>query len=147
MNTRRINTTNLPQFANSVIGFDKLFETLENQFESNRNSGTYPPYNVVQLDENDYMVSIAVAGFRMEDLEIMREKNMLRIEGTAPEQAEVATYLHKGIAGRSFRRDFTLADYIEVEDANLEYGVLNIKLKRLIPEAAQPKRIEITHKV
>jgi molecular chaperone IbpA len=144
MNTRRINTTNLPQFANSAIGFDKLFETLEKQFAATSQSGTYPPYNVVQLDENEYMVSIAVAGFRMEDLDIVREKNILRIEGTAPEQAEGVTYLHKGIAGRSFRRDFTLADYIEVEDATLEYGVLNIKLKRLVPEALQPKRISIT---
>lgn len=145
MNTRRINTTNLPSFANSAIGFDKLFDTLEKQFASSQ-TGTYPPYNVVQLGENDYMVSIAVAGFRMEDLEIVRDKNVLRIEGTAPEQAENVTYLHKGLAGRSFRRDFTLADHIEVEEATLEYGVLNIKLVRHIPEALQPKRISITHK-
>lgn len=146
MNTRRINTTNLPSFANSAIGFDKLFDTLEKQLATTSQSGTYPPYNVVQLDENEFMVSIAVAGFRMEDLDIVRDKNILRIEGTAPEQANDVTYLHKGIAGRSFRREFTLADHIQVEDATLEYGVLNIHLQRIIPEELQPKRIKITHK-
>lgn len=145
MTTRRITTQTYPAFHNSAIGFDKLFDTLEKQF-ANSASGGYPPYNVIQLDENEYLVSLAVAGFRMEDLEIVRDKNILRIEGTAPEVTETVTYLHKGIAGRSFRREFTLADFIEVEDAVLELGVLNISLKRHVPESMQPKRIEITYK-
>jgi molecular chaperone IbpA len=89
------------------------------------------------------MISIAVAGFGMDNLEITKDKNVLVIEGTTPPGDEDVNYLHKGIGGRNFRREFTLADHVEVENAGLELGMLNIYLKREVPEALQPKKIEI----
>jgi molecular chaperone IbpA len=89
------------------------------------------------------MISLAVAGFGMDNLEITKDGNILTIEGTSPKGDEKVNYLHKGIGGRNFRREFTLADHVEVEGANLELGMLNIHLKREIPEEMKPKKIEI----
>jgi molecular chaperone IbpA len=90
------------------------------------------------------MISLAVAGFGMDNLEITKDGNILTIEGTAPKGGETVNYLHKGIGGRNFRREFTLADHVEVENAGLELGMLNIHLKREVPEELQPKKIAIT---
>ena len=90
------------------------------------------------------MISLAVAGFGMDNLEITKDKNILRIEGTAPKGDENVNYLHKGIGGRSFRREFTLADHVEVTGATLELGMLNVHLTREVPEELQPKKIAIT---
>jgi molecular chaperone IbpA len=119
-----------------------MFNELERQFANSASQG-YPPYNIAQLDEDQYMISIAVAGFGMDDLEIVKDKNILRIEGTSPKGEETVNYLHKGIGARNFRREFTLADHVEIVDANLSLGMLNIRLKREIPEELQPKKIEI----
>jgi molecular chaperone IbpA len=119
-----------------------MFNELERQFANSASQG-YPPYNIAQLDEDQYMISIAVAGFDMDNLEIVKDKNILRIEGTSPKGEETVNYLHKGIGARNFRREFTLADHVEVVDANLSLGMLNIRLKREIPEEFQPKKIEI----
>jgi molecular chaperone IbpA len=119
-----------------------MFNELERQFANSASQG-YPPYNIAQLDEDQYMISIAVAGFDMDDLEIVKDKNILRIEGTSPKGEETVNYLHKGIGARNFRREFTLADHVEVVDANLSLGMLNVRLKREIPEEFQPKKIEI----
>jgi molecular chaperone IbpA len=89
------------------------------------------------------MITLAVAGFTMEELDITLEKNVLTIEGSATKADEEKNYLHKGIGGRNFRRQFTLAEHIEVEDAGLDLGMLNIHLKRNVPEAEQPKKIQI----
>ena len=138
----RLTTFDLPQFTRSTVGFDRLFDELSREF-ANGKGISYPPYNVIQDDEDSYTIEIAVAGFGMENLDITLDKNTLTIEGTAPEVAEDVTYLHKGIAGRNFRRQFTLADHIEVVDATLDLGILNIKLKRFVPEELQPKKIAI----
>jgi molecular chaperone IbpA len=111
-------------------------------FENTKSSG-YPPYNIEQINDNEYMITLAVAGFAMEDLDITLEKNVLTIEGSAAKADEEKNYLHKGIGGRNFRRQFTLAEHIEVEDAGLDLGMLNIHLKRNVPEAEQPKKIQI----
>jgi molecular chaperone IbpA len=89
------------------------------------------------------MISVAVAGFGMDNLDITKDGKILRIEGTAPKGDEDVNYLHKGIGGRNFRREFTLADYVEVAGATLELGMLNVHLKREVPEALQPKKIAI----
>jgi molecular chaperone IbpA len=89
------------------------------------------------------MISLAVAGFGMDNLDITLEKNVLTVEGTAPTGGEEVNYLHKGIGGRNFRRQFTLAEHIEVEQAGLELGMLNIHLVRNVPEAQKPKKIAI----
>jgi molecular chaperone IbpA len=138
----RLTTLDLPSFHRATVGFDRMFNELERQFANSSSQG-YPPYNIVQLSEDDYTISIAVAGFSMDDLEITKDKNILRIEGTSPKGDDTVNYLHKGIGGRNFRREFTLADHVEVEGATLELGMLNISLKREVPEALQPKKIAI----
>jgi molecular chaperone IbpA len=138
----RLTTLDLPTFHRATIGFDRLFNEMEARFANSASQG-YPPYNIVQNGDDEYVISIAVAGFGMEDLEITKERNILRIEGTSPKGDETVNYLHKGIGGRNFRREFTLADHVEIVDANLSLGMLNIRLKREIPEELQPKKIEI----
>jgi molecular chaperone IbpA len=116
---------------------------MDRAFENSKSSG-YPPYNIVQINEDEYMISIAVAGFGMDNLDITLDKRILTVEGTAPKGDEEVNYLHKGIGGRNFRRQFTLAEHVEVENASLELGMLNIHLKRYVPEELQPKKIEIS---
>lgn len=139
----RLTTLDLPALHRATIGFDRLFDEMGRQF-ANSTPQTYPPYNIVQVTDDEYMISVAVAGFGMDNLEIVKDKNVLRIEGTSPKGNESVHYLHKGIGGRNFRREFTLADHVEVEGASLELGMLNVHLKRHVPEELQPKKIAIT---
>jgi molecular chaperone IbpA len=136
-------TFDLTPFTRSTVGFDRIFDELDRQFANSTSTG-YPPYNIVQLTEDEYMVTLAVAGFDMGSIDITKDKNTLTVEGTAPAVNQSVTYLHKGIAGRNFRRQFTLADYVEVESATLDLGMLTIHLKRHVPAEMQPKRIAIT---
>ena len=139
----RTMTLDFPQFTRSTVGFDRLFDELQREFANSKTTG-YPPYNVAEINDNEWMISIAVAGFGMDNLDITLDKNTLTVEGTAPVGGEDVKYLHKGIAGRNFRRQFTLAEHIEVANATLELGMLNIHLKRNVPEELQPKKIAIT---
>ena len=141
--TRTLTTLDLPNFQRATIGFDRMFNELERQFANSPNGNGYPPYNIAQVNEDEYMILLAVAGFGMDNLSIEQEKNILTIEGTTPQGDEDVNYLHKGIAGRNFRREFTLADHVEVVDASLQLGMLNIQLKREVPEELQPKKIKI----
>ncbi len=138
----RLTTLNLPDFHRATIGFDRMFNELNREFANSKTQG-YPPYNVVEINEDEYMISLAVAGFGMNNLDITLEKNVLTVEGTTPPGGEDVNYLHKGIGGRNFRRQFTLAEHIEVEQAGLELGMLNIHLIRNVPEAQKPKKITI----
>jgi len=140
----RLTTLDLPNFHRATVGFDRLFNELDRQFTNSAKGSTYPPYNIAQINDDEYMISIAAAGFGMDNLDITKDKNILRIEGKAPIGDENVNYLHKGIAGRNFRREFTLADHVEVEGATLELGMLNLHLKREVPEELQPKKIAIT---
>lgn len=140
--TRHMTTLELPALQSATIGFDRLFHELDRQFSNSRSSG-YPPYNLAEINENEWMISIAVAGFGMDNLEVIKDGNLLRIEGNSPKGDEEVNYLHKGIAERNFRREFTLADHVEVENATLDLGMLNIHLKREVPEELQPKTIKI----
>jgi molecular chaperone IbpA len=115
---------------------------MESRFANSASQG-YPPYNIAQINEDEYMISLAVAGFGMDNLDITKDKQTLRIEGTSPKGDEHVNYLHKGIGGRNFRREFTLAEHVEVQGATLELGMLNIHLKREVPEELQPKKIAI----
>jgi molecular chaperone IbpA len=143
MTRQRLTTLDLPHFHRATIGFDQMFNELERQFANSPNGNGYPPYNIAQINEDEYMISLAVAGFGMDNLEIEKDGKMLRIEGTAPKGDDEVNYLHKGIGGRNFRREFTLADHVEVESAGLELGMLNVHLKRNVPEELQPKKIKI----
>jgi len=139
----RLTTLDIPNLHRATIGFDRMFNELERQFANSPNGNGYPPYNIAQINDDEYMISVAVAGFGMDNLDITKDGKILRIEGTAPKGDEDVNYLHKGIGGRNFRREFTLADHVEVHCANLELGMLNIHLKRELPEELQPKKIEI----
>ena len=139
----RLTTLNLPHLHKATIGFDRLFNELERGFANSPNGNGYPPYNIAQINEDEYMISVAVAGFGMDNLEITKDGNLLTVEGTAPKGDESVNYLHKGIGGRNFRREFTLADYVEVAGATLELGMLNVHLTREVPDALQPKKIAI----
>ena len=132
-------------FNRATIGFDRIFDDLDRVL-SNPNTNTYPPYNIEKLSENEFVISVAVAGFTMDDLEITHDNNELTVTGTSPAPKEDVTFLHKGIATRSFTRVFTVADHVEVTNAELENGLLNVYLKREIPEELQPKKIAITYK-
>jgi molecular chaperone IbpA len=146
MNAR---TFDLTPFHRATVGFDKLFDLVDRQFANSPNQG-YPPYNIVKHDENTYGIELAVAGFKLEDLTITQDKNELVIEGIPAvfdeETQRAGEYLHKGIATRSFKRVFTLANYVEVKGAQLELGVLSVILERNVPEALLPKKIAIGYK-
>lgn len=138
----RLTTLNLPDFHRATIGFDRMFNQLNQEFANSKSQG-YPPYNVIQESDDEYTISLAIAGFSMDDLDITLEKDTLTIEGTSPDVPEGKNYLHKGIGNRNFRRQFTLAEHIEVEGAELENGMLHINLVRNVPEAQKPKKISI----
>ena len=125
----------------SVVGFDRLADLLET---ATADAATgYPPYNIERTDENAYRVDIAVAGFRPEELEIEVKENLLTVTGRKTANDEPRRFLHRGLAERNFERRFQLADYVVVTDANLADGLLSISLKRELPEALKPRRIEI----
>jgi molecular chaperone IbpA len=124
----------------STIGFDRLFDVLD---EVQRTAEeTYPPYNIERLDENRFQISVALAGFSPDEVALTIEQNVLTLEGRKAEKDE-KTFLHRGISARSFKRQFTLADHVEVKNARFENGLLVIELQREIPEAMKPRRIAI----
>jgi molecular chaperone IbpA len=124
----------------STIGFDRLFDVLD---EVQRTAEeTYPPYNIERLDENRFQISVALAGFSPDEVALTTEQNVLTLEGRKAEKDE-KTFLHRGISTRSFKRQFTLADHVEVKKARFENGLLMIELQREIPEAMKPRRIPI----
>ncbi|MDX5629343.1 MULTISPECIES: small heat shock chaperone IbpA [unclassified Brenneria] len=125
----------------SAIGFDRLFNLLEaGQTQGN---GGYPPYNVELVDENQYRIAIAVAGFAEQELEITAHDNLLIVKGAHAGEPAARNYLYQGIAERNFERKFQLAEHIQVKGANLENGLLYIDLERIVPETLKPRRIEI----
>ncbi len=124
----------------STIGFDRLFNVLD---EVNRAAEeTYPPYNIERLDENRFQISVALAGFTPDEITLTAEQNVLSLEGKKPEK-EDKVFLHRGISTRNFKRQFTLADHVEVKGARFENGLLFVELQREIPEAMKPRRIAI----
>ena len=125
----------------SVVGFDRLASLLETA--SADAAAGYPPYNIERTDENAYRVEIAVAGFRPDELDIQVKENLLTVTGRKAANEEQRTFLHRGLAERNFERKFQLADYVVVTEANLADGLLSISLKRELPEALKPRRIEI----
>lgn len=130
----------------SAVGFDRLANLLESASRTTSQDTGYPPYNIETTGENAYRIEIAVAGFGPDELNIEVKENLLTVTGrkTANDDgAAQKTYLHRGLAERDFERRFQLADYVVVTDANLVNGLLSISLKRELPEALKPRRIEI----
>jgi len=137
----------IPSIHKFGIGFDNMFDELM-RVSAQQSSTNYPPYNIVQINEDEYMISLAVAGFGLDNLSVTKDKKFLIIEGKEynPDcEKIVPNYLHKGISNRDFRREFQLADHVEISNAHLELGILSVYLKREVPEDAKPKTIAITY--
>lgn len=127
----------------SSVGFDRVFDLLENASRATTTIDNWPPYDIARTGDDDYRITMAVAGFSQDELSMTQEQNMLLVTGEKKDE-DKAEYLHRGIAGRGFERRFQLADHVKVTGAGLENGLLTIDLKRKIPEEMKPRRIEIS---
>jgi len=137
-----MNTIDLTPLYRNSVGFDRMASLLDNALRSDSSSQGYPPYNIEVIEDNRYTISLAVAGFTQDDLDINIEKGVLTVRGNKADDSD-KNYLHRGIANRAFERKFNLADYVEVTDADLDNGLLTISLLKEIPEAMKPKSISI----
>ena len=131
-------------FRRSTVGFDRLFDMLENTSIGNGGEN-YPPFDLIKTGENDYRIELAVAGFKQDEIDIIAQQNVLVVSGKKKEEPEGkgSDYIYRGIANRSFERRFALADHIQVRAADLKDGLLSISLVREIPEAMKPRKIDI----
>ncbi|AYO84609.1 Hsp20 family protein [Methylobacterium brachiatum] len=130
-----------PLFRSS-IGFDRLFELL-NQPERVETTAAWPPYNIEKVADDQYRITMAVAGFTPDEIELTQQDTVLLVSGQKKTPENERQYLHRGIAARTFRQTFNLADHVKVVGANLENGLLTVELKREVPEALKPRRIAI----
>ncbi len=131
----------LTPYRRSAIGFDRLFDMIEQNARGT--SENYPPFNLERVAEDRYRITLAVAGFSRSEIEIVAQQNLLVVAGRKDDKADNGHFLHLGIANRSFERRFELADFVLVEDARLNDGLLVIDLVREVPEAMKPKTIAI----
>ena len=131
-------------YRRSTVGFDRLFDMLENS-STGQGQENYPPFDLIKLGDNDYRIELAVAGFRPNEIDITAQQNVLIVSGKKGEESENRgqDYIYRGIATRSFERRFALADHIQVRGADLKDGLLAIELVREIPEAMKPRKINI----
>jgi len=129
-------------YRRSTVGFDRLFDMLETAHRSEMSDG-YPPFDIEKQGEDSYQITLAVAGFAPSEIEIVAQQNQLTVSGRKAEEKEDGRYLHRGIATRGFERRFQLADFVQVENAGFDNGLLRIALKRVVPDAMKPRRIEI----
>jgi len=148
MNT--LTTLDLPAFMNAAhrnfIGVDRLMDRMATNLSTPNDQG-YPPYNVVKLGDNNFVIELAVAGFGKDSINLTVQDSVLSIEGSQEtNDDDEANYLHKGISSRKFRRTFDLADYVEVTDATVKDGVLKVILERHIPEELKPREIPVNFK-
>ncbi|MBI36544.1 MAG: heat-shock protein [Alphaproteobacteria bacterium] len=134
-------TYDLSPLFRSTVGFDHMNRLIA--AATNNEVATYPPYNIEKSSDDDYRVTMAVAGFSVDDLEITQKENALFIKGKITAETDDIKYLHRGIAARTFERRFALADHVNVSDAALENGILVVDLKREVPEALKPRRFYI----
>jgi molecular chaperone IbpA len=135
-----MNSLNLSPLFRTAIGFDRLARMADSAAAADQ---SYPPYNIERTGEDSYRLTMAVAGFGPEDIELTVKENTLLIAGKVQAEAEKTELLYRGIAGRAFERKFVLADHIVVDGADLKNGLLAVGLKRVVPEAMKPRRIAI----
>jgi len=144
----RITTDSFNPLFKSSVGFDRLVNEFFNEPQANHNLTGYPPYNISKDENGIYEITLAVAGFKKSDIELELEEGTLKITGTSAvlddTEDQVIEYLHKGIAERNFIRTFKLAEFVEVQAATLEDGILRVQLFRNMPEALKPQKIEIS---
>lgn len=140
-------TVDFTPLYRTIVGFDRLADMIDTA--AKQESGVaYPPYNIEQVGEHEYIIELAVAGFSETDIDLEIQENVLSVAGkrAAGETQDNRNFLHRGIAERSFERRFHLADHIQVREARLENGLLTIRLEREVPEAMKPRRIAINGK-
>ena len=132
-------------FRRSTVGFDRLFDMLENSSFGQGQQENYPPFDLVKEGDNQFRIELAVAGFKPDEIDITAQQNVLIVSGRKAEESEQkgSDYIYRGIANRSFERRFALADHIQVRGADLKDGLLAIELVREIPEAMKPRKIDI----
>jgi len=131
-------------FRRSTVGFDRLFDMLENSAGA-QTQENYPPFDLIKKGDNDYCIQLAVAGFKPDEIDITAQQNVLLVTGRKSEETDEKgdNFIYRGIANRSFERRFALADHIQVRGADLKDGLLSIELVREIPEAMKPRKINI----
>jgi len=135
-------TVNFAPLFRTAIGFDRLARLVDTA-ASSQEAQTYPPYNIEKTGDDSYRITMAVAGFRPEDLDITVKDNMLFVSGRVANDGQPAEILYRGIAGRAFERRFVLADHMVVDGADVQLGLLHVGLKRVVPEALKPRKIVI----
>jgi molecular chaperone IbpA len=135
--------TDFAPFYRSSVGFDRLFDLLDSVTGFDQASPGYPPYNIERLGENDYRITMAVAGFGQDEIRVDVKEQTLTVAGAKQEEEKERQYLHRGIAARNFERRFHLADHVEVKGADLQDGLLHIELVRNVPERLKPRTIAI----
>ncbi len=131
-------------FFRSTVGFDRVADLLDDAQRASDGDG-YPPYNIELAGENQYRITMALAGMTEDDLSVVQHENTLVVGGKGRQPGESAQYLHRGIAGRAFERRFSLADFVKVTGANLANGLLTVDLVREVPEAKKPRTIQIAN--
>jgi molecular chaperone IbpA len=129
-------------YRRSTVGFDRLFDLLETGQRTDAPGG-FPPFDILRAGDDHYRITLAVAGFGPNEIEVVAQQNQLTVTGKRAEDKDQGEYLHRGIAARPFERRFQLADFIEAGNARFENGLLSIELKRVVPEAMKPRKIEI----
>jgi molecular chaperone IbpA len=138
-----MNTIDFTPLYRSSVGFDRLASLLDSALRTDQSAGGYPPYNIEMMDDDRYAISLAVAGFSKEELDIKVENNVLTVSGKKADDAVEHRYLYQGIATRTFERRFNLADHVEVSNAEFSNGLLTVRLVRELPEAMKPRTITI----
>jgi len=136
-------TIDLSPLYRNTIGFDRLAAILDGAYQTDQNGSSYPPYDIEALEENRYSLTLAVAGFENDELDVQVERGVLTVKGGKKVDKSDRNYLYRGIAARAFERKFNLAEHMEISGASLNNGLLSIELKQEIPEEMKPKRIEI----
>ena len=136
------NTFTFPRSA--FVGFDNIFADLERMANAHKKDH-YPPHNVVKHNEDEFLIELAVVGFKEKDIEISVKDGILTVKGDRDQRRDQNLYVHKGISGRKFERSFRLSEFVEVIGANLEDGLLTIKLQRIVPEEKRPRLIQINY--
>lgn len=138
-----MNALDLSPLFRGAIGFDRLARLMDTA-RAAADAPSYPPCNIEKTGDDRYVLTMAVAGFGPEDIDITAQENVLTVSGKAPQPEEGRRFLHRGIAGRAFERRFALADHIEVVGAELHNGLLHVALERRVPEALKPRRVAIS---
>ena len=133
-------TFDFTPYRRSTVGFDRLFNLLE---AGTREEDSHPPFDIMKDGEDSYRITIALAGFRPEEIDVVAQQNLLIVSGKRAGDNDQGNYIHRGIATRSFERRFQLADFVEAGEASFEHGLLTISLRRVVPEAMKPRKISI----